>query len=436
MSQTKVKSGLPTTLLELSIQWQTFFPPSDLITLETTPDQLTDKLDQVEQRLEYFDAMVESLKTTDAQNVAKHMKYVTPIRIKVWQSCIDLKFSDRYLGLVGGVVEWEACKANMTRIIGKVDEGAKKRKARKKLGSMTRRVEANEPFWQFLARVTQVAKTVWTDKDALADAIESVWLDNLRPIDRSFLVHLPTVSGQTVTERLNAEAEYLDRGRMYKRGSDPKSIAQIEMNSSSSSYAGAVAYKRRSYDRDPSPPTTPPKPTQSAKPAKPNELASLMTAVEALVQSQTAFQEESRKNRLEDRNRLDVIEARLNSLGQNSIPNVWSQHQMSHGQGGQLQELSRRISAIESSSRAPSSSSGADRGGNSGKTSGQTQAKGAQTGRRRKYDPCFKCGLNGHSADRCKGTELTCNFCGKKGHIQSSRQFHPEINKFIGSKNE
>ena len=431
MSQNRIQSGLPTTLLELSIQWQKFFPPSDLITLETSPDQLTDKLTQIEQRLEYFDAMVESLKTTDAANKAKHMKYVTPIRIKVWQSCIDLKFSDRYLGLVGGVVEWEACKANMTRIIGKVDEGAKKRKARKKLGSMTRRVEANEPFWQFLARVTQVAKSVWTDADALADAIESVWLDNLRPIDRSFLVHMPTTSGQSVTERLNAEAEYLDRGKMYKRGSDPKSISQIEMNSSSSSYAGAVAYKRRSYDRDPSPPPTP-KPTQSAKPAEPNQLASLMTAVEALVQSQTAFQEESRKHRLEDRNRLEVIEARLNSLSQPSIPNAWTQHQVSNGQGGQLQELARRISAIESS-RAPSST-GTDRSGSKGKSEGQTKSKGAQSGRR-KYDPCFKCGLNGHTVDKCRGTELSCNYCGKVGHIQSSRQYHPEINKYIGSKN-
>lgn len=422
-------SGLPKTYLELSIQWQKFFPPSELITLKTTSDEITEKISQVEQRLEFFDAMVESLETTDGANKALHMKYVTPVRVKIWQSSICQEFSDRYLGLVGGVVEWDAAKANIVRIIGRVDEGARKRKARKKLGSMTRRVEGNEPFWQFLARVTQVAKTVWSDVGSLADAVESVWTDNLRPMDRQFLVHMPDQTGKKVLDRLSAEADYLDKGKMYKR-TDSRSVSNIEIGSSDSSYAGALTYKRRSYDRDP--PTTPPKPSASAKPAASSELSSLMVAMEAMVKSQTEFQEESRRNRTEDRQRLDVIESRLNSLSQPSISGAWNQQPNTGGQNGQeFQELSRRIAAIESSNRAPSS--GGSGQGNKGKSSGQTGSKAAQP-KRRKYDPCYTCGLNGHSADRCQGTQLSCNYCGKVGHIQSSRKFHPEINKFI-SKN-
>lgn len=427
------KSGLPSTLLELSIQWQRFFTPSDIISLKTLSDQLDEKIEQVEQRLEYFDAMVESLKTTDAANVGKHMKYVTPIRIKIWQSCICPIFSDRYLGLVGGVVDWEAAKNNITRIIGKVDEGSRKRKARKKLGEMSRRVEANEPFWQFLARITQVAKTVWLDEGSLADAVESVWVDNLRPIDRQFLVHMPVNGNKKVLDRLSAEADYLDRGRMYKRSSDTRSVSQIEIGSSESSYAGALTYKRRSYDRDPpTAPPTPSKPASVAKPAVSSELSSLMVAMEAMCKSQTEFQEESRKNRLEDRSRLDMIEARLNSLSQPSISGAWNQQRDTHGPGRQIQELSRRISAIEAP-RTPSSSGDSGKV-NKGKFSGPTGSKAAQP-KRRKYDPCFTCGINGHSADNCQGTQLTCNYCGKVGHIQSSRQYHPEINKYISSKN-
>ena len=421
-------SGLPKTYLELSIQWQKFFPRSELISLKTLPDELTDRINQVEQRLEYFDAIVKKLETTDADNKAEHMKYVTPVKIKVWQTSICQDFSDRYLGLVGGIIDWEACKANIVRIIGKVDEGARKRKARKKLGSMSRRVDANEPFWQFLARVTQVAKTVWTDEGSLSDAVESVWLDNLRPMDRQFLVHMPVVNGKKVLDRLSAEADYLDKGKMYKRA-DSRSVTNIEIGSSDSSYAGALAYKRRSYDRDP--PTTPPKPSSSAKPAVSSELSSLMVAMEAMVKSQTEFQEESRRNRLEDRHRLDIIESRLNSLSQPSVSGAWSQQRGTDGQSEEFRELSKRISAIESSNRAPSS--GGSGQGNKGKSSGQTGSKAAQQ-KRRKYDPCFTCGLNGHSADKCQGTQLSCNYCGKVGHIQSSRKFHPEINKFI-SKN-
>ena len=421
-------SGLPKTYLELSIQWQKFFPRSELISLKTTPDELTDRINQVEQRLEYFDAIVKKLETTDAGNKAEHMKYVTPVRIKVWQTSICQEFSDRYLGLVGGIIDWEACKANIERIIGKVDEGARKRKARKKLGSMSRRVDANEPFWQFLARITQVAKTVWTDEGSLSDAVESVWLDNLRPMDRQFLVHMPVVNGKKVLDRLSSEADYLDKGKMYKRA-DSRSVSNIEIGSSDSSYAGALTYKRRSYDRDT--PATPPKPSSSAKPAASSELSSLMVAMEAMVKSQTEFQEESRRNRLEDRHRLDIIESRLNSLSQPSISGAWSQQRGTDGQSEEFRELSKRISAIESSNRAPSS--GGSGQGNKGKSSGQTGSKAAQQ-KRRKYDPCFTCGLNGHSADKCQGTQLSCNYCGKVGHIQSSRKFHPEINKFI-SKN-
>ena len=430
-----MNSGLPKTHLELSIQWQKFFPRSELISLKTLPDELTDRINQVEQRLEYFDAIVKSLESTDAANKAEHMKYVTPVRVKIWQTSICQEFSDRYLGLVGGIIDWEAAKANIARIIGKVDEGARKRKARKKLGSMSRRVDANEPFWQFLARITQVAKTVWTDEGSLADAVETVWLDNLRPMDRQFLVHMPDTNGKKVLDRLSAEADYLDKGKMYKRA-DSRSVSNIEMGSSDSSYAGALTYKRRSYDRDP--PTTPPKPSSSAKPAASSELSSLMVAMEAMVKSQTEFQDESRRNRLEDRQRLDLIESRLNSLSQPSISGAWSQQRDTGGQGEQFQDLSRenqelrrRISAIESSNRAPSS--GGSGHGNQGKSSGQTGSKAAQS-KRRKYNPCYTCGLNGHSADKCQGTQLSCNYCGKVGHIQSSRKFHPEINKFI-SKN-
>ena len=428
-----MRSGLPSSLLELSIQWQKFFPPSEIISLKTLPEELGDKITQVEQRLEYFDAVVKTLKTTDADNVSAHMKYVNPIRIKIWQCCICHEFSDRYLGLVGGVIDWPAAKANIIRIVGTVDEGAKKRRARKKLGSMTRRADGNEPFWQFIARVTQVAKVAWSDETAIADAVESVWLENLRPIDKQFLVHMPTQSSQKTLDRLNAEADYLDKGKMYKR-SDSKSVSQIEVASSDSSYAGVLGYKRRSYDRDPTPPppAPPAKPAPAAKPAVSSELSQLMLAMQAMVESQTAFQEESRKNRLEDQSRLDTIEARLNSMSQTSIPNAWNGQRAPMVQGGQLEELSRRISAIETS-RAPSSS-GNPKGGDKGKASGQTKAKGAQSSRR-KYDPCFRCGLNGHSVDKCKGTDLSCNYCGQVGHIQSSRQYHPEINKFIGSKN-
>ena len=428
----KMSSGLPKTLLELSIQWQKYFPPSVLITLRTSPDELDEKLLQIKQRLEYFDAMVKTLETSDAANKTEHMKYVNSVRIKIWQTCICQEFSDRYLGLVGGIIDWEACKANIIRIIGKVDEGAKKRKARRKLGTMTRRVEVNEPFWQFLARITQVAKTVWTDDGSLSDAIETVWLDNLRPMDRQFLVHMPPSGNeQKVLDRLSKEAEYLDRGKMYKR-TDSRSVSNIEVGSSES-YAGALTYKRRSYDRDPSP--TPPKPAPVAKPAESSELSQLMVAMQAMVESQTKFQEESRQSRLEDRNRLDVIESRLNSLSQPPISGAWNQPPAMVGQNG-YDELSRRISAIErgpSADRAPSSS-GNSRKGNKGKSSGQTESREAKP-KRRKYDPCFKCGLNGHSADKCQGTTLSCNYCGQVGHIQSSRHFHPEINKYIGSKN-
>ena len=427
-----MSSGLPKTFLELSIQWQKFFPPSDVITLKTLPEDLDEKLTQIQQRLEYFDAMVVSLETTDAANKVEHKKYVTTVRVKIWQSCICPEFSDRYLGLVGGIIDWEACKANIIRIIGKVDEGARKRKARKKLGTMTRRVEANEPFWQFLARITQVAKTVWTDETSLADAIENVWVDNLRPMDRQFLVHRPPVTNEKVLDRLTAEADYLDRGKMYKRSSDSRSVSQIEVGSSDSSYAGALTYKRRSYDRDPPMPATPPKPAPVAKPAASSELSSLMVAMEAMVKSQTEFQEESRRNRLEDRQRLDVIESRLNSLSQPSISGVWSQQRAPVGQSVQFEELSRRISAIEKSG-APSSA-GTSKKGSKGKNSGQTESKEGKP-KRKRYDPCFLCGLNGHHADKCQGTQLSCNYCGKVGHIQSSRHYHPEINKYIGSKN-
>ena len=426
-----MSSGLPKTFLELSIQWQKFFPQSDLITLKTQSDELDEKLIQIEQRLEYFDSLVKSLETTDAPNKAAHKKYVTPIRVKIWQTSICPNFSDRYLGLVGGIIDWEACKANIIRIIGKVDEGAKKRKAKRKLGSMTRRVDSNEPFWQFLARITQVAKSVWSDEDSLADAIETVWLENLRPMDKQFLVHMPP-NNQKVLDRLNAEAEYLDRGKMYKR-SDSRSVSHIEVGSSDSSYAGSLTYKRRSYDRDP--PSTPSKPASAAKPAASSELSQLMVAMQTMVESQTKFQEESRQNRLEDRNRLDMIEARLNSLSQPSISGAWNQQRPPVGHSG-YDELSRRISAIEkgSSTDRASSSTGTSKKGNKGKTSGQTESKEAKP-RRKKYNPCYLCGLNGHDADKCQGTTLSCNYCGQVGHIQSSRHFHPEINKFIGSKN-
>ena len=429
-----MSSGLPKSLLELSIQWQKYFPPSELITLKTLPEEIDEKITQVEQRLEFFDAMVETLKTTDTANTTAHMKYVTPVRVKIWQTSICPKFSDRYLGLVGGIIDWDACKANIIRIIGKVDEGARKRKAKRKLGQMTRRCDANEPFWQFLARVTQVAKSVWTDDDSLADAIETVWLENLRPMDKTFLVHMPpSESHKKVLDRLTAEAEYLDRGKMYKRSADSRSVSNIEVGSSDSSYAGALTYKRRSYDRDPSP--TPSKPAPVAKPAASSELSQLMVAMQAMVESQTKFQEESRQNRLEDRQRLDIIESRLNSLSQPSISGAWSQQRPPVGHDG-YDELSRRISAIErgSTSDRASSSTGTSKKGTKGKNSGQTESKEAKP-KRKKYDPCFRCGLNGHSVDKCQGTTLSCNYCGQVGHIQSSRHFHPEINKFIGSKN-
>ena len=429
-----MSSGLPKSLLELSIQWQKWFPHSELITLKTVPEDLADIITQVEQKLEYFDALVKSLETTDAANKAAHMKYVTPVRVKIWQNCICPTFSDRYLGLVGGIIEWNAVKANIIRIIGKVDEGAQKRKAKRKLGSMTRRVDANEPFWQFLARITQVAKSAWSDESSISDAIETVWLDNLRPMDRQFLVHMPPLdSEKKVLDRLSAEAEYLDRGKMYKRATDSRSVSHLEVGSSDSSYAGALTYKRRSYDRDPSP--VPSKPAPAAKPAASSELSQLMVAMQAMVESQTKFQEESRQNRLEDRNRLDVIESRLNSLSQTSTSGAWSQQRPPVGHGG-YDELSRRISAIEKGASADraSSSTGTSKKGNKGKSSGQTESKGDKP-RRKKYDPCFLCGLNGHHADKCQGTTLSCNYCGQVGHIQSSRHHHPEINKFIGSKN-
>ena len=259
-------------------------------------------------------------------------------------------------------------------------------------------------------------------------------MDNLRPMDRQFLVHMPpSEPNKKVLDRLTAEADYLDRGKMYRRAADSRSVSNIEISSSDSSYAGALTYKRRSYDRDP--PSTPPKPASVAKPAASSELSQLMVAMQAMVESQTKFQEESRQNRLEDRNRLDVIESRLNSLSQPPTSGVWSQQLPPVGHGG-YDELSRRISAIEKGPPADraSSSTGTSKKGNKGKASGQTESKEGKP-RRKKYDPCFRCGLNGHSADKCQGTTLSCNYCGQVGHIQSSRHFHPEINKYIGSKN-
>ena len=118
---------------------------------------------------------------------------------------------------------WADAKPLIERIIGKPDQAAKKRSLKRKLSHMSRHVALKEPFWQFLSRLTKVASQIWTSSDAVAEAVEQIWLDNLRPMDQAHLVHMGEPSDNTLMTLLEAQADYLDRGKMYKR--DTKSIA-------------------------------------------------------------------------------------------------------------------------------------------------------------------------------------------------------------------
>ena len=129
-----MNSGLPKSYLELSIQWQKFFPPSELITLKTTSEEIAEKISQVEQRLEFFDAMVKSLETTDGANKASHMKYVTPVRIKIWQSSICQDFSDRYLGLVGALLNGKQPRLISSELSGRLMKGLERERLERSLG--------------------------------------------------------------------------------------------------------------------------------------------------------------------------------------------------------------------------------------------------------------------------------------------------------------
>ena len=401
---------------------------STIISLRTRPEQLASKLEEIDNRMEFYNAVVKVIEAADQVNERAHKKFVIPVANKVWQSFLDVDFLDQYSDFFNQGTTWDVAKPLIERLIGKVDPASKKRALRKKLSGMTRQSERKEPFWQFLSRLQSVASQVWTDTTARAEAVEQVWLDSLRPMDKAHLAHMVQPTNTDTMAILEAQAAYLDRGKMYKRTSDTRAVAHLEQASSSSNPMG---YQRRSYDRDEPPSPQKPKSDQST------EIASLIGVVDKLVLAQSDFQEEFRKQRLEDRGRMDMLEAQLNSISSGGLHHAHSPSYASAAGVNQLEgwqqsmihkqdQMDRQIRALQSNKarsepKQPQAQQTAPRP--------KTQS---QKGKSRKYDPCFTCGLNGHKKAECKGTQLFCNYCGKQGHIQSSRQYHPEINKYIG----
>ena len=438
----------PGSLAELVVGWQAWFPAQIYVTLSTTADDYERDLPAMEARITHFENMVETLKDSDT-NFEKSKKFIGGIKGLILKACLGQDFLDRYRDHFLYPLSVDEIKSLLKRILGSTDEATKRRRLVRKLNEMVRRAEHKEPHYLFLNRILKTAEQAYENKQVQDDMAEAVWRRNLRDQDRAFLVHLPLCQKQEsdIRKRLEHEAAYLDSGLLHRRSYDRDDSRSVHaMDIAPDSYATrAQSGQSRPNNSEPAP-------------QKQLEYQPLLEAVGNLVKSQQAFQEEFRRDRQETKSRMDTFEARLNSLAtvqppqNNSVAPThnWNYPEMrarqeQQGQINQLLDMQRSMQAqvnklATNSGAAPSSyaaaaiTQGNNGGGNSGgsRPSGNGNKGAKKT--RRKYRPCEQCGLNGHKAEDCRGTDLICNFCGEKGHITSSIRFHPELNRFL-SKN-
>ena len=437
----------PGSLAELVINWQAWFPAQIYITLSSTAEDYERDLPAMEARLLHFDNMIEALKASDT-NFAKSKKFIGGIKGLIFKACLGKDFLDRYRDHFQYPLSVDEIKSLLNRILGSTDEATKRRRLVRKLNEMVRRAEHKEPHYLFLNRILKTAEQAYSNKEVQDDMAEAVWRRNLREQDKAFLVHLPLVQKQEqdIRKRLEHEAAYLDSGLLHRRSydrDDSRSVHAIDIAQDSHS-TRAQPGPSRPHVSEPVP--------QSQLEYQP-----LLEAMGNLVKSQQAFQEEFRRDRQETKTRMDTFEARLNSLTMAQPPqnhtaaptHNWNYPEMrarqeQQGQINQLLDMQRTMQAqvnklASSSGPVPSSYAAAatNRGDNSGGSSGGSRPSNGNKGAkktRRKYRPCEECGLNGHKAEDCRGTDLICNFCGEKGHITSSIRHHPELNRFL-SKN-
>ena len=439
-------SHYPASLAELVIGWQAWFPAQVFVTLATTADDYERDLPAMEARVTHFENMVEALKATDS-NFDKSKKFIGGIKGLIFKSALGQDFLDRYKEHFMYPLSVGEIKSLLSRILGSTDGATKKRRLIRKLNEMVRRAEHKEPHYLFLARIFKTAEQAYSNSELQNDIAESVWRRNLRDQDRAFLVHMPLVQREEtdLRKRLEHEASYLDAGMLHRRSYDRDDSRSIHaMDVAQDSYANMA---RPDQDR--------PRNSESNRGIPQNQLEyqPLLQAMGDLVKSQQAFQEEVRRERQESKTRMDTFEARLNSLAtvqpstqHTAAPTTnWNYPEMrarqeQQGQINQLLDMQRSLVAqvnrlasatgpTPSSYAAAATTQGNSAGGSSGAPRPTNGTKG--TKKRRKYKPCAECGLNGHEAQNCRGTDLTCNYCGKTGHITSSINHHPELNRFL-----
>ena len=440
-------SHYPGSLAELVIGWQKWFPAQVYITLSTTAEDYERDLPAMEARIVHFDNLTQALAASD-KNFDKSKQFIEGIKGLIFKACLGQDFVDRYRDHFLYPLSVDEIKALLRRILGSTDGATKRRRLVKKLNEMVRRAEHKEPHYLFLNRILKTAEQAYSNKEVQDDMAESVWRRNLRDQDKAFLVHLPLVqkNEQDLRKRLEHEAAYLDSGLLHRRSydrDDSRSIHAIDIAPDS--------YATRAQP-GPSRPQIPEPGPQSQPEGQP-----LLEAIGNLVKSQQAFQEEFRRDRQETKTRMDTFEARLNSLATVQPPqnhpapptHNWNYPEMRarQEQQGQINQLLDMHGSLVAQVNKLASNSGpatnsyataaTNKGSTTGGTSGGSRPNNGGNGTkktRRKYRPCEECGLNGHKAEDCRGTDLTCNYCGAKGHITSSVRHHPELNRFL-SKN-
>ena len=283
--------------------------------------------------------------------------------------------------------------SNLDNIVGTLSTREAEQQAENDFVGMTRRVDMNESFSDFLGRLQEQAKKFISDGTYRNGRVEAQFQKSIREMDQNFLLCAGATCTKIGVEKVKWEAALLDKKSLHKRSE--QSVRSVQEGDPVTKSVMALT---RTVDA-----------FISRSEQKTDELA--VQIGQMGMDHSRAWQAQAHENERMGR-RLADMEQRLMSFASSPmVPQQPTVHQ-----------LQMPKAMAQGQSKWPDTRGAFS--GNMGVDKGATGAARTKGGRRQK-EPCFECGLMWHATADCPGPcKAFCYLCGQQGHTSSSRRYH------------
>ena len=336
-----------------------------------TPRMSKRKLQDIKKQFKYDLEEMKSLfdESVEAHNVTtgseKHQKLETQFERterRILMSYLSAEFESKYEDELRNIVGSEDFFKLMEEIIGELSETDLVKEAKEKLRDISRNSEEEETFLRFVGRITQLAEIASKKVKVLQEYfIDEAFDRNLTPEIKRYLLD-QGMTGKSTTET----AKYLDKMKKHKRKPNVNVIntrdliLQEQIDTLSAQFATFPDMIRDSL-------------TSSISSIVQQQIRSIQSETGDINKISTKQQSQTNKDLQRD-DRPAPRRPQQNEFRQER-PNEQRSHQNEYPAHFQF---------------APNG----------------------------KPYRCTKCGVLGHESRYCKGTTLTCRYCGEPGHIK------------------